>query len=154
MSQLSKYLDRVNFWRVQVEKKAPYTVATLTEDDAQRIMDQLEGDLSPENLSCDGELSRTETNARFRLFTGAMRELGTRFPNVRPKWEDYGVFSTPAQPTVDKGAFRVGAVVHVNHPQLGGRASGRLIKVNRKRCVIEFPVKGQLSVPMELIETA
>lgn len=89
---LIKYLDQQNFWRVNVQKKAPYDIATLTCQQAQDLMASLECSLSPENLSCDGELSRTEVNARFRMYTGAMRALGTMFPQVRPQYDEYDLF--------------------------------------------------------------
>lgn len=150
MSHLTKYLDRVNFWRVNIDKAAPYTVSTLTEADAQVLVDNLQGELSPENLCCDGEISRSEVNARFRMFTGAMRELVQMFPNVRPEHDEYELFS---QPIVNKKSFIVGSRVQVNHPSLGGRASGKIVKVNRVKCLVEFDTGKRYHVPMDLIET-
>lgn len=93
MKHLEQYLERVNFWRVNGEKKPAYTIATLTRADAERIMESLECDLSPENLSCDGELSRTEQTKRFRLYSGAMKDINKMFPMVLPKYDGYDIFS-------------------------------------------------------------
>jgi hypothetical protein len=39
--------------------------------------------LSPENLSCDGELSRTEVNRRYRALTAAAKDLLELDPTVK-----------------------------------------------------------------------
>jgi hypothetical protein len=91
MKHLSKYLDQQNFWRAH-QKKPLLTVATLTRQQADTIMSSLESSLSPENLSCDGELSRSEQNQRFRLYTGAMKELNSLFPMVLPEYDEYEIF--------------------------------------------------------------
>lgn len=93
MSQkhLQTYLDQQNFWRVH-QGKAPLDIATLTVVQAQNVMDSLECSLSPENLSCDGELSRAQVNARYRQFTGAMKAIGVMFPQVRPQYDEWELF--------------------------------------------------------------
>jgi hypothetical protein len=88
---LQDYLDQQNFWRAH-QKKALYDIATLTAVQAQTIMDSLECSLSPENLSCDGELSRAQVNARYRQFTGAMKAIGVMFPQVRPQYDEWELF--------------------------------------------------------------
>lgn len=148
---LTRYLDeRVNFWRVNVDKKPALTVATMTLEDANRLAESLVADMSPENLSCDGELSRSQVQARARLYQNAAYELIKRFPDLTiPQWDE-GLFDAPS--TVDKSAFIVGATVQVNHPQLGGRVSGKIVKVNRVKCLVEF-ASGRFHVPMSMIET-
>ncbi len=47
-----------------------------SEEDLMRAIDICFCNLSPENLTCDGELSRTESNRRYR---GLMRQLKTLF---------------------------------------------------------------------------
>ena len=155
MSKLQQYIDqRVNFWRVNVEKKTPIQVPTMTFADAERIRDHLCGDASPENVSCDGECSITEVRREMALYRAAAQELMKRYPDmVPPKYDDGDLFSPPpARPVVDKTSFVVGSTVHVNHRQLGGRLAGTLKKVNRLRCVIDFGARGVLTVPMDLIE--
>jgi hypothetical protein len=51
--------------------------------DRQKIADSIDGELSPENLTCDGELSRTAVNARYRALTAAARELQNLDPTVK-----------------------------------------------------------------------
>jgi len=50
--------------------------------DRQRCADIIDSALSPENLTCDGELSRTEVNRRYRELTAAARELKALDPAV------------------------------------------------------------------------
>lgn len=51
--------------------------------DNQRIADSIDGALSPENLTCDGELSRAQVNARYRQLTAAARDLQKLDPSVK-----------------------------------------------------------------------
>lgn len=51
--------------------------------DRQRIAEIIDGALSPENLTCDGELSRAEVNRRYRELTAAARELKQLDPTVK-----------------------------------------------------------------------
>jgi len=39
--------------------------------------------LSPENLTCDGELPRSQVQARYRQLTAAARELKQLDPSVK-----------------------------------------------------------------------
>ena len=57
-------------------KKSPFPAPTeLTTSDADEIFRSLGGDLSPENLCCDGELPRAQVVRRKRLYDGAVAEL-------------------------------------------------------------------------------
>jgi hypothetical protein len=51
--------------------------------DRQRIADMLDSALSPENLTCDGELPRSEVNRRYRELTKAARQLIKLDPTVK-----------------------------------------------------------------------
>ena len=148
---LQRYLDeRFNFWRVNIDKKPALAVDTMTLDDANKIAESLVCDFSPENLTCDGELSRSQVQARASLYRNAAYELARLFPDLtKPQWDD-GLFDAP--PSVDKSSFIVGATVHVNHPQLGGRVTGKIVKVNRVKCLVDFSGK-RYHVPMGMIET-
>lgn len=42
---------------------------------AQRIFNNLDGDLSPENLTCDGELSFARVQMKVKMLNGAATEL-------------------------------------------------------------------------------
>jgi hypothetical protein len=50
--------------------------------DRQQIADIIDSSLSPENLTCDGELSRSQVQARYRELTGAAKELRALDPSV------------------------------------------------------------------------
>lgn len=43
----------------------------------------IDSELGPENLICDGELSRTEVNRRYRKLTAAAQELRRLDPTVK-----------------------------------------------------------------------
>ena len=149
MRYLKEYLDRANFWRVNIDKKPAITVDNMTLEDANRLAESLVSDMSPENLSCDGELSHAQVNARYRLYKNAAAELLALFPDLtKPQWDD-GLFDAPASL---KGQFRVGQKVAINHERLGGRAVGTVLKINRVRARVEFPAAGTFNVPFEMME--
>jgi hypothetical protein len=50
--------------------------------DRQAIADSIDADLSPENLTCDGELSRYQVQAKHRYLTRAAQELMSIDPSV------------------------------------------------------------------------
>jgi hypothetical protein len=52
-----------------------YDINNLTNEQALRLFNRLESNLSPEVLTCDGELKKSEVNRRFKLFTAAQKEL-------------------------------------------------------------------------------
>ena len=80
MSVLKKYLDRKNAYATIFGAKA------LTLDsavDRQSIADSIDSDLSPENLTCDGELPRSLVQARYKELTNAAKELKQLDPSVK-----------------------------------------------------------------------
>lgn len=149
MRYLTQYLDqRFNFWRINIDKKPAITTANMTLADANRIAESLVGDMSPENISCDGELSRSEVQARYRLYTNAAQELIALFPDLTiPEWSE-DLFEARA---TERASFIVGQTVAVNHVKLGGRVQGRVIKVNRVKCRVEF-AQGTFNVPFSMME--
>ena len=46
-----------------------------TEEELMLALEQLSGEFSPENLSCDGELSRTAINKKFRAIKAEWKEV-------------------------------------------------------------------------------
>jgi hypothetical protein len=48
----------------------------------QRVADSIDAALSPENLTCDGELPRAEVQKRYRALTAAANELKRLDPSV------------------------------------------------------------------------
>lgn len=51
--------------------------------DRQRIADIIDSSLSPENLTCDGELSRSQVQARYRELMAVARDLKELDPNIK-----------------------------------------------------------------------
>jgi hypothetical protein len=80
MSALNTYLDRKNAFAKMFGQKA---LSLQNAADRQRIADSIDADLSPENLTCDGELSRSQVQARYRALTSAAKELQKLDPSVK-----------------------------------------------------------------------
>tara|TARA_B100002049_G_C16080074_1_gene376791 strand:- start:543 stop:779 length:237 start_codon:yes stop_codon:yes gene_type:complete len=68
MSPLNAYLDHLNKRQAFFNAK-PYTLP----DDAERVLQAVECDLSPENLHADGERSRSDVKA-LRDFLARVKE--------------------------------------------------------------------------------
>lgn len=146
---LKKYLDQFNFSRVHFERLAPITMSNMTLADANRVAESLSAAWSPENLTCDGELSRAQVQAKARMIRNAAYELMVAFPDLTiPQWSE-DLFEMPASVKSD---FAPGQKVQINHPRLGGLATGTVLKVNRVKCRVEFPVKGTFNVPFSMLE--
>jgi hypothetical protein len=72
MTALQKYIDQKNKWN-RLFKGKEYEIQTSK--GRQEVADSLDCDLSPENLSCDGELSRSQVQVKYRQLTQAAKEL-------------------------------------------------------------------------------
>jgi hypothetical protein len=80
MSALTAYLDRKNsFAKIFGRKELSLQNAV----DRQKIADSIDSDLSPENLTCDGELPRSEVNRRYKELTTAAWQLKKLDPTVK-----------------------------------------------------------------------
>jgi hypothetical protein len=80
MKALQAYIDQKNRWNA-IFNGAQYEIKTS--QGRQRVADSLDSDLSPENLTCDGELPRSQVQARYRQLTAAARELKQLDPSVK-----------------------------------------------------------------------
>ena len=80
MRTLQAYVDSKNKWRA-VFGKGPLSLDSAT--DRQRIAETIDAELSPENLTCDGELSHSQVQARYRQLTTAAKQLVELDPSVR-----------------------------------------------------------------------
>jgi hypothetical protein len=80
MSALNTYLDRKNSFAKLFGQKA---LSLQNAVDRQSIADSIDAELSPENLTCDGELSRSQVQARYRALTAAAKELQLMDPTVK-----------------------------------------------------------------------
>jgi hypothetical protein len=79
-SYLTQYVDHKNAF-ASIFKQPQLSLQNA--QDRQRIAQMLDGDLSPENLTCDGELSRAQVNRKYRELSGAAKELMALDPSVR-----------------------------------------------------------------------
>lgn len=76
---IEQYVDQKNQWAGLFGGRK---LSLLNKQDRQRIADSLDADLSPENLSCDGELPRAEVQRRYNFLTKAANELKSIDPSV------------------------------------------------------------------------
>ena len=83
MYAIERYVADKNNWNSLFGKNK---LSLLVKADRQRIADMLDADLSPENLSCDGELPRAEVQKRYNFLTKAAKEL----KSIDPAVEMYG----------------------------------------------------------------
>ena len=63
-------------------------LSLLNAADRQRIADMIDSGLSPENLTCDGELPRSVVQLKYQKLTRAAEELKSIDPSV--KFFEYG----------------------------------------------------------------
>ncbi len=80
MKALQAYVDQKNKWAA-LFKGAQMELSTAK--GRQRVADSLDADLSPENLTCDGELPRSQVQARYKALTKAATELKQLDPSVK-----------------------------------------------------------------------
>ena len=79
MQALRKFIDEKNHWN-SFFKGEQYEI--VTQAGRQRVADMIDSCLSPENLTCDGELGRAEVNRRYKELTTAARQLKKLDPSV------------------------------------------------------------------------
>ena len=79
ISTLEAFVEQENAWERLLKQPE---LSLLNARDRQRIADKIDSQLSPENLSCDGELSRTQINQRYRRLVRCAEELLSIDPAV------------------------------------------------------------------------
>jgi hypothetical protein len=72
MTVLQAYVSRKNKWNA-IFRGEQFELETA--QGRQRVAQSLDADLSPENLTCDGELSRAEISRRHKVLTAAATVL-------------------------------------------------------------------------------
>jgi hypothetical protein len=80
MKNLKAYVESKNQWS-QIFGRRQLSLASAA--DRQAIAEAIDAELSPENLTCDGELSRGQVQARYRSLTTAAAELKVLDPAVK-----------------------------------------------------------------------
>lgn len=77
---LSKYVEQKNRWNA-IFGKAELNVRNAA--DRQRIAEMIDCDLSPENLTCDGELRGPALRQRHAMLVKAAQDLYRLDPSIR-----------------------------------------------------------------------
>ena len=72
-SDLQNYVDRMNKWSAMFSH--PEVTFPLDAQSAQAIGSKIDGELSPENLHCDGEISHAEAMRKYNFLTSVLDEL-------------------------------------------------------------------------------
>jgi hypothetical protein len=80
MKALQTYVDNKNRWNA-IFKGEQFELASAK--GRQQVADSLDADLSPENLTCDGELSRQEIRMRYDFLQQAAAQLTALDPQVK-----------------------------------------------------------------------
>ena len=80
MKELKAYVENKNRWNLIFSNRC-YDLAVAA--DRQRIADALDADLSPENLTCDGEMSRAQVISRKKFLDAAAKQLLALDPAVK-----------------------------------------------------------------------
>jgi hypothetical protein len=86
MKALQTFIDQKNRWNA-IFNGEQYEIKTA--QGRQRIADMIDNALSPENLTCDGELPRAEVNRRFKELDTAAKQLRKLDPAVKFYEYDY-----------------------------------------------------------------
>ena len=80
MKELKEYVARKNKWNA-IFMGDQYTLESAA--DRQAIAEALDADLSPENLTCDGELPRAQVITRLKFLNKAVAQLLVLDPSVQ-----------------------------------------------------------------------
>ena len=80
MKALQNFVAQKNHWN-SFFKGTQYSLNTAK--DRQALADMIDSALSPENLTCDGELPRSLVQARYKELTNSARELQKLDPSVK-----------------------------------------------------------------------
>ncbi len=74
MKHLTKFVSEKNLWNNMFGREF-MDLSKLDDTLAQKLFASLEGELSPENLCCDGEITAKQARTKAVLFNGAVRDL-------------------------------------------------------------------------------
>ena len=79
IATLEQYVANKNTWRAIFNQPA---LSLLNAKDRQAIADGIDSEMSPENLTCDGELPRSVVQMKVRNLTRCAEELLSIDPSV------------------------------------------------------------------------
>jgi hypothetical protein len=80
MKELKAYVEQKNRWSA-IFKGPQYEIQTA--QGRRKVAAELDMALSPENLSCDGELPRSQVQAKYRQLSRAAEQLMALDPSVK-----------------------------------------------------------------------
>jgi len=80
MKALEKFIEQKNHWNSFFQGEQ-YEIQTAK--GRQRVADMIDSALSPENLTCYGELPRAEVNRRYKELMTAAIQLKALDPSVK-----------------------------------------------------------------------
>jgi len=83
MKALQNYVKQANDWNA-IFNRGQYDLTN--EGDRQRLARRIDNELSPENLTMDGELSRAEVNRRYNNLIRVAEQLQKLDPTIQ-FWE-------------------------------------------------------------------
>ena len=79
IANIEQYVENKNLWRLIFTQKP---LSLLNAQDRQTIANSIDSELSPENLTCDGELRGAQVQQKFRYLTRCAEELLSIDPSV------------------------------------------------------------------------
>jgi hypothetical protein len=79
IANIEQYVENKNRWRLIFNLKS---LSLLNAQDRQAIANSIDSELSPENLTCDGELRGAQVQQKFRYLTRCAEELLSIDPSV------------------------------------------------------------------------
>jgi hypothetical protein len=79
IATIEQYVEQKNKWR-GIFNQAPLSL--LNGKDRQSIANSIDSEMSPENLTCDGELPRSVVQLKMRNLTRCAEELLSIDPSV------------------------------------------------------------------------
>jgi hypothetical protein len=79
MQNLKAYVEAKNSW-AKIFGSKQYSLKSA--EDRQALANAIDAELSPENLTCDGELPRSQVQARYNNLMKVAKELKAFDPNV------------------------------------------------------------------------
>ena len=80
ITTLEQYVEQRNAIR-SLFKQRPLSL--MNAKDRQQIAEDIDCSLTPENLTCDGELSRSQVQSKYQMLTRCAKELQSIDPAVK-----------------------------------------------------------------------
>ena len=81
MKNLATFVDRANFFDEFKGRPLTYDLKNMDEKKCQQLFDEVDNALSPENLTCDGELRGADLRDKARYLSAVVNELN-EYANV------------------------------------------------------------------------